>query len=154
MAYGASEEIGPFRINKTASGLYVNKFSWNKLANLLFLETPAGVGFSYSNRSSDLLDTGDYRTGTNILLTQFRPSLFVLLLFNYFLLAWIFLLHPLYSWNVSICRLIDHQLWSYLGAYFLTPNVVIMKWWWPSMCVNKLWQSAHLGACDKVNIST
>lgn len=75
MAYGASEEIGPFRINKTASGLYLNKFSWNKLANLLFLETPAGVGFSYSNRSSDLLDTGDIRTGTNILLTLIKPSL-------------------------------------------------------------------------------
>ncbi|RVW31429.1 Serine carboxypeptidase-like 25 [Vitis vinifera] len=63
VAYGASEEIGPFRINKTASGLYLNKFSWNTLANLLFLETPAGVGFSYSNKSSDLLDTGDRRTG-------------------------------------------------------------------------------------------
>lgn len=63
MAYGASEEIGPFKINRTGSSLYLNKFSWNILANLLFLETPAGVGFSYSNRSSDLLDTGDYRTG-------------------------------------------------------------------------------------------
>ncbi|KAI6670366.1 hypothetical protein NL676_005251 [Syzygium grande] len=62
VAYGASEEIGPFRINKTASGLYLNKFSWNTEANLLFLETPAGVGFSYSNHSSDLLDTGDRRT--------------------------------------------------------------------------------------------
>ncbi|KAK0599801.1 hypothetical protein LWI29_008775 [Acer saccharum] len=62
VAYGASEEIGPFRINKTASGLYLNKFSWNTEANLLFLETPAGVGFSYSNRSSDLYDTGDRRT--------------------------------------------------------------------------------------------
>lgn len=63
MAYGASEEIGPFRINRTASGLYLNKLSWNTEANLLFLETPAGVGFSYTNRSSDLLDTGDGRTG-------------------------------------------------------------------------------------------
>ncbi|KAK2663270.1 hypothetical protein Ddye_001844 [Dipteronia dyeriana] len=62
VAYGASEEIGPFRINKTASGLYLNKFSWNTEANLLFVETPAGVGFSYSNRSSDLYDTGDSRT--------------------------------------------------------------------------------------------
>ncbi|KAL6551608.1 Serine carboxypeptidase-like 25 [Orobanche gracilis] len=61
VAYGASEEIGPFRINNS-SGLYLNKYSWNKLANLLFLETPAGVGFSYTNRSSDLLDTGDRRT--------------------------------------------------------------------------------------------
>ncbi|KAK3409238.1 hypothetical protein EUGRSUZ_J01381 [Eucalyptus grandis] len=67
VAYGASEEIGPFRINKTASGLYLNKFSWNTEANLLFLETPAGVGFSYSNRSSDLLDTGDRRTAEDSL---------------------------------------------------------------------------------------
>ena len=63
VAYGASEEIGPFRINKTASGLYLNKFPWNTEANLLFLETPAGVGFSYTNRSMDLFDTGDRRTG-------------------------------------------------------------------------------------------
>ncbi|XP_021672922.2 serine carboxypeptidase-like 25 isoform X2 [Hevea brasiliensis] len=67
VAYGASEEIGPFRINKTASGLYLNKFSWNTVANLLFLEAPAGVGFSYSNRSSDLLDTGDIRTAKDSL---------------------------------------------------------------------------------------
>ncbi|CAK9186011.1 unnamed protein product [Ilex paraguariensis] len=67
LAYGASEEIGPFRINKNASGLYLNKFSWNTVANLLFLETPAGVGFSYSNRSSDLLDTGDGRTAKDSL---------------------------------------------------------------------------------------
>lgn len=67
VAYGASEEIGPFRLNKTASGLYLNKFSWNTEANLLFLETPAGVGFSYSNTSSDLLDTGDRRTAEDSL---------------------------------------------------------------------------------------
>ncbi|XP_065855294.1 serine carboxypeptidase-like 25 [Euphorbia lathyris] len=67
VAYGASEEIGPFRINKTSSGLYLNKFSWNTVANLLFLETPAGVGFSYSNRTSDLKDTGDIRTAKDSL---------------------------------------------------------------------------------------
>ncbi|XP_068336824.1 serine carboxypeptidase-like 25 [Pyrus communis] len=67
VAYGASEEIGPFRINKSASGLNLNKFSWNTVANLLFLETPAGVGFSYSNRSSDLFDTGDRRTAKDSL---------------------------------------------------------------------------------------
>ncbi|XP_077222809.1 serine carboxypeptidase-like 25 [Tasmannia lanceolata] len=62
VAYGASEEIGPFRLNKTGSGLYINKYSWSLAANLLFLETPAGVGFSYTNTSSDLFDTGDRRT--------------------------------------------------------------------------------------------
>ena len=63
IAYGASEEIGPFRINKKGSGLYLNKFSWNQEANLLFLEAPAGVGFSFSNSQSDLYNTGDHRTG-------------------------------------------------------------------------------------------
>ncbi|KAL1210523.1 Serine carboxypeptidase 24 [Cardamine amara subsp. amara] len=68
IAYGASEEIGPFRINKTSSNLYLNKFSWNKDANLLFLESPAGVGFSYTNTSSDLKDSGDEQTAQDNLI--------------------------------------------------------------------------------------
>lgn len=68
VAYGASEEIGPFRINKTGSSLYLNKYSWNKVANILFLESPAGVGFSYTNTSSDLIDSGDKRTAQDALI--------------------------------------------------------------------------------------
>ncbi|MCL7021472.1 hypothetical protein MKW94_028336 [Papaver nudicaule] len=45
----------------------MNKFSWNSIANLLFIESPAGVGFSYSNTSSDLLDSGDRRTAKDAL---------------------------------------------------------------------------------------
>lgn len=67
VAYGASEEIGPFRINRTGSSLYLNKYSWNKVANILFLESPAGVGFSYTNTSSNLKDSGDRRTAQDAL---------------------------------------------------------------------------------------
>ncbi|CAL9158980.1 unnamed protein product [Musa hybrid cultivar] len=67
VAYGASEEIGPFRIDRTGSSLYLNKFSWNREANLLFLESPAGVGFSYANVSSDLQSVGDERTAQDAL---------------------------------------------------------------------------------------
>ncbi|KAF5177800.1 Serine carboxypeptidase [Thalictrum thalictroides] len=72
IAYGASEEIGPFFINKTGSSLYLNKHSWNKEANLLFLESPVGVGFSYTNTSSDLLDSGDERTAQDALIFMRR----------------------------------------------------------------------------------
>ncbi|KAJ1698575.1 hypothetical protein LUZ63_007087 [Rhynchospora breviuscula] len=67
VAYGASEEIGPFRIKQNGTSLYLNKYTWNREANLLFLESPAGVGFSYTNTTSDLKTTGDKRTAEDAL---------------------------------------------------------------------------------------
>ncbi|KAH9289438.1 hypothetical protein KI387_033555, partial [Taxus chinensis] len=62
VGYGATQEIGPFLLNGSETGLSLNKHSWNKVSNLLFLESPAGVGFSYSNTSSDYNVTGDNST--------------------------------------------------------------------------------------------
>ncbi|CAL5363508.1 unnamed protein product [Camellia sinensis] len=61
VAYGASEEVGPFRVRPDGKTLALSPYAWNKEANLLFLDSPAGVGFSYSNTSFDLV-TGDQRT--------------------------------------------------------------------------------------------
>ncbi|CAN1811733.1 Serine carboxypeptidase 24 [Linum perenne] len=72
VAYGGSEEIGPFRINKTTSSLFLNKYSWNTEANILFLESPAGVGFSYTNTTSNLQDSGDARTSQDALVFMLR----------------------------------------------------------------------------------
>ncbi|KAL8166588.1 hypothetical protein V2J09_008087 [Rumex salicifolius] len=62
IGYGASEEVGPFRARPDGKTLSLSPFAWNKEANLLFLDSPAGVGFSYSNTSSDLHDVGDRRS--------------------------------------------------------------------------------------------
>ncbi|KAL3515254.1 hypothetical protein ACH5RR_022156 [Cinchona calisaya] len=61
---GAMTELGPFRVNKDGSTLWHNPYAWNTVANVLFLESPAGVGFSYSNTSSDYI-TGDTKTAAD-----------------------------------------------------------------------------------------
>ncbi|XP_052139477.1 serine carboxypeptidase II-1 [Oryza glaberrima] len=62
VGYGASEELGAFRINPDGRSLYLNPYPWNRVANMLFLDSPAGVGYSYSNTTSDLLTAGDNKT--------------------------------------------------------------------------------------------
>lgn len=50
---GLLQEQGPFRPEKDLK-LIKNKYSWTYLANMVFIEQPVGVGFSYS------LDKKDY----------------------------------------------------------------------------------------------
>ncbi|XP_030473194.1 serine carboxypeptidase-like 31 isoform X1 [Syzygium oleosum] len=59
VGYGATQEIGPFIVDTNGHGLKSNPYAWNKEANMLFLESPVGVGFSYSNTSSDYDNLGD-----------------------------------------------------------------------------------------------
>ncbi|KAI4971105.1 hypothetical protein ZWY2020_002019 [Hordeum vulgare] len=59
LGFGALEELGPLLIQKGTPELRLNPHAWNKEANLLFLEQPAGVGFSYTNTTADLERFGD-----------------------------------------------------------------------------------------------
>ncbi|KAF9604947.1 hypothetical protein IFM89_011314 [Coptis chinensis] len=50
LGVGAFSENGPFR--PSGKVLVRNEHSWNKEANMLYLETPGGVGLSFSNQTS------------------------------------------------------------------------------------------------------
>jgi len=50
---GFLSEHGPFRPHKDGKTLKRFPYSWNKLANMVYIEAPAGVGFSYSDVASD-----------------------------------------------------------------------------------------------------
>ncbi|XVF37108.1 hypothetical protein REPUB_Repub19eG0117200 [Reevesia pubescens] len=62
---GAFTELGPFYPKGDGRGLRRNSMSWNRASNLLFVESPVGVGWSYSNTSSDY-NRGDASTANDM----------------------------------------------------------------------------------------
>ncbi|TYI85351.1 hypothetical protein E1A91_D05G434800v1 [Gossypium mustelinum] len=63
--------VGPFIVTKDAHGLQTNFISWNKVSNLLFIDSPIGSGWSYSNTSSDYSNGDD---STNKILLTFMQK--------------------------------------------------------------------------------
>lgn len=71
-------EHGPFNFEEgkpkgKLPTLHLNPYSWSKVSNIIYLDSPAGVGFSYQTNSS--YHTGDFQTASdthNFLLHWFQ----------------------------------------------------------------------------------
>ena len=59
---GSFEELGPFYINSDNSTLYENVYSWNQHANVLYIESPIGTGFSYDTSNPKYSVANDDQT--------------------------------------------------------------------------------------------
>lgn len=62
-------EHGPFNFESGGSAgslpkLHLNPYSWSKVSSVIYLDSPAGVGLSYSNNVSDYT-TGDLKTAAD-----------------------------------------------------------------------------------------
>ena len=72
---GWSVENGPMYLNKNGT-FTMNEYSWNKAANMLYIESPGGVGFSYINSKleEDIMIDDDIaaKDNLNALLSFFK----------------------------------------------------------------------------------
>jgi len=68
---GLLEENGPFSVLENGT-LLDNPFSWNKIANVIYLESPAGVGFSYNDNGDGYDDDSTAADNYEVLLRWFK----------------------------------------------------------------------------------
>jgi carboxypeptidase D len=67
---GALMEVGPYRVT-TDGNLIFNEGSWDEFTNLVFVDNPAGTGFSYVDTDSYVHELDDMANQFIVFLEKF-----------------------------------------------------------------------------------
>ncbi|KAI6243320.1 Carboxypeptidase [Aphelenchoides fujianensis] len=59
---GSFQELGPMYVDANGSAIFENVYSWNSIANVVYLESPIGVGFSYDTTNVNYKQASDDQT--------------------------------------------------------------------------------------------
>ena len=68
--FGLFTENGPFRIGNDSQTVSLDQNSWNALANVLYLESPFGVGYSYTTKNGSFKHNDDTTARMNYLAVE------------------------------------------------------------------------------------
>ncbi|KAJ0002352.1 hypothetical protein NQD34_007501 [Periophthalmus magnuspinnatus] len=151
---GLLTEHGPFLIQDDGATLKYNDFSWNKIANVLYLESPAWVGFSYS-------DNKDYRTNdTEVSLNNYLALKQFLKLFPKFQPNPVFLTGESYA-GIYIPTLAQRVMedptinlqgiavGNGMSSYELNDNSLIYFAYYHGLFGSSLWAGLQAFCCDQ-----
>lgn len=77
---GMLQELGPCLINEYGNDTMYNKYGWSTNTNLLFVDQPAGVGFSYLDKdepvpSNSFTATADLHLFLQMFVSKVFPNL-------------------------------------------------------------------------------
>ncbi|CAG2170691.1 unnamed protein product [Oppiella nova] len=67
---GLFTENGPFKADSEGKNLTLNKNTWNSVANVIYMESPAGVGFSYVDSGVNPNNTDESTARDNYIALQ------------------------------------------------------------------------------------
>lgn len=59
-------ELGPMLMAANSKTAVKNEYTWNKIANVVYLESPAGVGFSTADSEQDLISDDEISAADNL----------------------------------------------------------------------------------------
>lgn len=150
---GLLTEHGPFLIQDDGVSLEYNPYSWNKIAHVLYLESPAGVGFSFS-------DDKDYRTNdTEVSLNNYLALKTFLKLFPEFEKNPLFLTGESYGgiyiptlaervMEDSALNLQGVAVGNGMSSYELNDNSLVYFAYYHGLLGTQLWAGLQDSCCD------